>query len=184
MKLSDGLFLKCCRAVSKDYPDVEYSEVLVDSLCTQLVMKPEKFEVLVLQNLYGDMISDLCAGLVGGLGVAPGGNIGDELAVFEAVHGTAPDIAGKGVANPLAMILSGAMMLEYLKEDEAAARVRLAVESVVKEARCLTRDLGGTATTVEVAEAVATRTAQLKRGSGVHAIDAEAVATVRRSSGG
>lgn len=157
MKLSDGLFLKCCRAMAKEYPKIEYEEVLVDSLCTQLVMNPSKFDVIVLQNLYGDMISDLCAGLVGGLGVAPGANLGSDVAVFEAVHGTAPDIAGKGVANPIAMVLSAAMMLEHLNEATAAQRIRKAVNAVVQEGTHLPRDLGGTATTKEVADAIAER---------------------------
>lgn len=157
MKLSDGLFLDCCRAVAKEYPSIEYAEVLVDSMCTQLVMNPDRFDVIVLQNLYGDMISDLCAGLIGGLGVAPGGNIGADMAVFECVHGTAPDIAGKGIANPMATILSSAMMLDYLKEPAAAARIRRAVTAVAQEAATLTPDLGGKATTSSLADAIAAR---------------------------
>ena len=117
MKLSDGLFLASVRAVAKEFPEIEYREMIVDNTCMQLVMKPEQFEVLVLPNLYGDVVSDLCAGLVGGLGVVPSGNIGAHGAIFEAVHGTAPDIAGKGIANPTAIIMSGIMMLDYLNES-------------------------------------------------------------------
>jgi isocitrate dehydrogenase (NAD+) len=154
MKLSDGLFLDCCRKVAKDFPEVTYDELIVDNTCMQLVLDPTRFDMLLLENLYGDIVSDLCAGLVGGLGLAPGANIGEEGAVFEAVHGTAPDIAGKNAANPMAMVLSGAMMLDYLGELAAADRVRKAVESVLAEGRKLTRDLGGSAGTSEIAEAL------------------------------
>jgi isocitrate dehydrogenase (NAD+) len=157
MKLSDGLFLDCCRAVAKGHPTVGYDEVIVDALCMRLVLDPTKFDVLLLENLYGDIVSDLCAGFIGGLGMAPGANIGEDCAVFEAVHGSAPDIAGKNLANPIALILSGAMMLEHLNELEAAARVRNAVLAVLAEGRKLSRDLGGTAGTTEIAEAVASR---------------------------
>jgi isocitrate dehydrogenase (NAD+) len=154
MKLSDGLFLDCCRKVAAEYPEVTYNELIVDNTCMQLVLDPTRFDMLLLENLYGDIVSDLCAGLVGGLGLAPGANIGEAGAVFEAVHGTAPDIAGKNAANPMAMILSGAMMLDYLGELDAARRVRSAVEAVLAEGRKLTGDLGGTAGTSEVAEAL------------------------------
>jgi isocitrate dehydrogenase (NAD+) len=157
MKLSDGLFLDCCRAVSKGHPTVAYDEVIVDALCMQLVLDPTKFDVLLLENLYGDIVSDLCAGFIGGLGMAPGANIGEDGAVFEAVHGSAPDIAGKNLANPIALILSGAMMLEHLHELEAAARVRKAVLAVLAEGKKVSRDLGGTAGTTEIAEAIASR---------------------------
>jgi isocitrate dehydrogenase (NAD+) len=157
MKLSDGLFLDCCRKVATEYPEVTYNELIVDNTCMQLVLDPTRFDMLLLENLYGDIVSDLCAGLVGGLGLAPGANIGEAGAVFEAVHGTAPDIAGKNAANPMAMVLSGAMMLDYLGELEAAQRVRNAVEGVLAEGRKLTRDLGGTAGTTEIAEALVTK---------------------------
>jgi isocitrate dehydrogenase (NAD+) len=157
MKLSDGLFLDCCRAVAKNHPNVVYDEVIVDALCMQLVLDPTKFDVLLLENLYGDIVSDLCAGFIGGLGMAPGANIGVDCAVFEAVHGSAPDIAGKNLANPIALIQSGVMMLEHLGELEAASRVRKAVLSVLAEGKKITRDLGGTAGTTEIAEAIASK---------------------------
>jgi len=157
MKLSDGLFLDCCRAVAKDYPEVTYDEMIVDNTCMQLVLDPTRFDMLLLENLYGDIVSDLCAGFIGGLGLAPGANIGDEAALFEAVHGSAPDIAGKNLANPMALILSAAMMLDHLGEQQAADRVRNAVHAVLKEGQKLTRDLGGTAGTTEIAEAIATK---------------------------
>jgi isocitrate dehydrogenase (NAD+) len=157
MKLSDGLFLDCCRKVARDHPEVGYDEMIVDNACMQLVLDPTRFDVLLLENLYGDIISDLCAGFVGGLGMAPGANIGDEGAVFEAVHGSAPDIAGRNLANPIALVLSGALMLEHLGEKEAARRVQAAVTAVLAEGRQLTRDLGGTAGTTEIAEAIAAR---------------------------
>jgi isocitrate dehydrogenase (NAD+) len=157
MKLSDGLFLDCCRNVASQYPQIEYDEVIVDNACMQLVLDPGRFDTLLLENLYGDIISDLCAGFVGGLGLAPGANIGDEAAVFEAVHGSAPDIAGKDLANPVALVLSSAMMLEHLGEMTAAQRVRRAVSAVLREGRVLTRDLGGRAGTTEIAEAIAAR---------------------------
>jgi isocitrate dehydrogenase (NAD+) len=154
MKLSDGLFLECVRRVAKDYPEIEYSELIVDNACMQLVIKPEKYDVLLLENLYGDIVSDLCAGLVGGLGVVPGANLGDEFAVFEAVHGTAPDIAGKNLANPTAITLSAALMLEHLGEAAAAERVRAGLTAVYAEGKHLTKDLGGSATTDEFSDAV------------------------------
>jgi isocitrate dehydrogenase (NAD+) len=157
MKLSDGLFLDCCRAVAKSYPEVSYDEMIVDNTCMQLVLDPTRFDMLLLENLYGDIVSDLCAGFIGGLGLAPGANIGDEAALFEAVHGSAPDIAGKNLANPMALILSGAMMLDHLGEQQAADRVRNAVHTVLKDGQKLTRDLGGTAGTTEIAEAIATK---------------------------
>lgn len=155
MKLSDGLFLDCCRTVARQFPAIAYDEIIVDNACMQLVLDPTRFDVLLLENLYGDIVSDLCAGFVGGLGMAPGANIGDEGAIFEAVHGSAPDIAGKNLANPLALILSAAMMLDHLREPAAAARVRAAVEAVLKDGSKLTPDLGGGAGTTEIAEAVA-----------------------------
>jgi isocitrate dehydrogenase (NAD+) len=157
MKLSDGLFLDCCRKVAKEYPDITYDEMIVDNTCMQLVLDPSRFDVLLLENLYGDIVSDLCAGFIGGLGMAPGANIGATLALFEAVHGSAPDIAGKNLANPVALILSGALMLDHLGEYDAAERVRRAVRSVLAEGAKLTRDLGGTAGTTEIAEAIAAR---------------------------
>ena len=157
MKLSDGLFLDCCRAVAKDYPEVKYDEMIVDNTCMQLVLDPTRFDMLLLENLYGDIVSDLCAGFIGGLGLAPGANIGDEAALFEAVHGSAPDIAGKNLANPMALILSGAMLLDHIGEQQAADRVRNAVHAVLTEGKKLTRDLGGTAGTTEIAEAIATK---------------------------
>jgi isocitrate dehydrogenase (NAD+) len=156
MKLSDGLFLDCCRAVAKDYPEIVYDEMIVDNCCMQLVLDPTRFDMLLLENLYGDIVSDLCAGFIGGLGMAPGANIGEDTAVFEAVHGSAPDLAGKNMANPIALILSGAMMLDHLGEHQAADRVRAAVNRVLREGKKLTRDLGGTAGTTEIAEAIAT----------------------------
>ena len=157
MKLSDGLFLDCCRKVAKEYADVAYDEMIVDNTCMQLVLDPTRFDVLLLENLYGDIVSDLCAGFVGGLGMTPGANIGTTGAVFEAVHGSAPDIAGKNLANPIALILSGALMLDHLGEHEAAGRVRRAVRALLAEGKKLTRDLGGTAGTTEIAEAIASR---------------------------
>jgi isocitrate dehydrogenase (NAD+) len=159
MKLSDGLFLDCCRAVAQQNPAIQYQEMIVDNTCMQLVLDPTRFDTLLLENLYGDIVSDLCAGFIGGLGMAPGANIGEDGALFEAVHGSAPDIAGKNVANPIAVILSGAMMLDYLGEQKAAERVREAVHAVLREGKKLTRDLGGTAATTEIAEAIAARVA-------------------------
>ena len=157
MKLSDGLFLDCCRKVAKEYADVTYDEIIVDNACMQLVLDPSRFDVMLLENLYGDIVSDLCAGFVGGLGMTPGANIGVDGAVFEAVHGSAPDIAGKNLANPIALILSGSLMLDHLGEHAAADRVRRAVRAVLTDGKKLTRDLGGTAGTTEIAEAIASR---------------------------
>jgi isocitrate dehydrogenase (NAD+) len=160
MKLSDGLFLKCCREVAAQYSDMQYTELIVDNACMQLVMRPETFDVLVLPNLYGDIISDLAAGLVGGLGIVPGANLGDETALFEAVHGTAPDIAGKGLANPTALMQSGVLMLAHLGEREAAARIENAIRQVYAEGRHLTGDVGGQASTGEFTDAVIRATAE------------------------
>ena len=155
MKLSDGLFLESCRAVAHEYHDIGYDERIVDAACMHLVMHPEKLDVLLLPNLYGDIVSDLCAGLVGGLGVVPGANIGADTAVFEAVHGSAPDIADQNLANPTALLLSGLLMLEYLGERDAAARIRAALTRVLAAGAVRTRDLGGTASTMQFADAVA-----------------------------
>ncbi len=154
MKLGDGLFLKSIRAVAQQYPDIEYKELIVDNACMQMVLNPQQFDMLLLPNLYGDVMSDLAAGLVGGLGVVPSGNIGDECAMFEAVHGTAPDIAGKGLANPTALLMSGIMMLHHLGESSAAQRIQAALEKVYREGQHATRDLGGTAGTKEFTDAV------------------------------
>jgi len=154
MKLSDGLFLKSIRAVALKYSDIEYQEMIVDNACMQMVLNPQQFDMLLLPNLYGDVMSDLAAGLVGGLGVVPSGNIGDECAMFEAVHGTAPDIAGKGLANPTALLMSGIMMLHHLNESTAANKIQAALEKVYREGRHATRDLGGTAGTKEFTDAV------------------------------
>jgi isocitrate dehydrogenase (NAD+) len=154
MKLSDGLFLECFRNVSKDYPKIEADDKIVDNACMQLVMRPEQFDVMLLENLYGDIVSDLCAGLVGGLGFVPGANIGERGAVFEAVHGSAPDIAGQNVANPTALLQSGILMLRHLGEREAAERVERAMLRVYREGEVRTRDVGGTARTNEFARAV------------------------------
>jgi isocitrate dehydrogenase (NAD+) len=147
MKLSDGLFLTCARAVARRYPQIRYEEMIVDNACMQLVLRPGQFDVLLLENLYGDIVSDLCAGLVGGLGVVPGANLGRRVAIFEAVHGTAPDITGRNLANPVAAILSAALMLGHLGESDAATRIRRAVERVISAGHCRTRDLGGNAST-------------------------------------
>ncbi len=154
MKLSDGLFLKSVRAVAERYKDIEYKELIVDNACMQMVLNPQQFDMLLLPNLYGDVMSDLAAGLVGGLGVVPSGNIGDECAMFEAVHGTAPDIAGKGLANPTALLMSGIMMLDHLGERPAARRIAAALDRVYREGKHATRDLGGRATTQEFTDAV------------------------------
>ncbi len=154
MKLGDGLFLKSIRVVAQQYPDVEYKELIVDNACMQMVLNPQQFDMLLLPNLYGDVMSDLAAGLVGGLGVVPSGNIGDECAMFEAVHGTAPDIAGKGLANPTALLMSGIMMLHHLGESSAAQRIQAALEKVYREGQHATRDVGGTATMQEFTDAV------------------------------
>ena len=155
MKYTDGLFLEVAREEARGYPDVAFDDVIVDNLCLQLVQRPQQYDVLVLPNLYGDIISDLCAGLVGGLGVAPGANLGDGIAVFEPVHGSAPDIAGQGVANPIGQIWSGAMMLDHLGEKTAAAAIVAAIERTLAERTLRTRDLGGNADTIACGKAVA-----------------------------
>ena len=154
MKMTDGLFLRCARNISKEYPEITYGEHIVDNTCMQLVMNPYQYDVLLLENLYGDIISDLCAAFVGGLGLVPGANLGHECAIFEAVHGSAPDIAGKNIANPTAMLQSAVLMLRHLGEREAADRVHEALENVYRKKENLTRDVGGTASTTEFAEAV------------------------------
>jgi isocitrate dehydrogenase (NAD+) len=157
MKMSDGLFLKCCRQVASQFPEVQYNELIVDNACMQLVMRPETFDLLVLPNLYGDIISDLTAGLVGGLGIVPGANIGDHQAIFEAVHGTAPDIAGKGLANPTALMQSAVLMLAHLGEREAAQRLEKAVHAAYAAKEHLTGDVGGKASTTEFTDDVIRR---------------------------
>jgi isocitrate dehydrogenase (NAD+) len=154
MKLSDGLFLNCARAIAREYPKIRYEEQIVDAACMRLVTDPVRFDVLLLENLYGDIVSDLCAGLVGGLGMVPGANYGEKGAIFKAVHGTAPDIAGKNLANPVAAILSGAMLVEYLGHRPRAEMIRSAVARTLKAGRVLTRDLGGHATTEEMTAAI------------------------------
>jgi isocitrate dehydrogenase (NAD+) len=154
MKLSDGLFLRCSRNVSKEYPEITYGEHIVDNTCMQLVMNPYQYDMLLMENLYGDILSDLCAGLVGGLGLVPGANFGDSCAIFEAVHGSAPDIAGKNLANPTAIIRSGLLMLRHLGEHEAALKIRNALEKVYRHRDKLTRDVGGKAGTSEFADAI------------------------------
>jgi isocitrate dehydrogenase (NAD+) len=154
MKMSDGLFLNCFREVAKEYPEIQADDLIVDNACMQLVINPNQFDVLLLENLYGDIISDLGAGLVGGLGIAPGANIGEEIAVFEAVHGAAPQIAGRGLANPTALIQTAVMMLKFVGDREIAARVQKALENVLAKGELLTRDLGGNATTLDFTEAV------------------------------
>lgn len=154
MKLSDGLFLRSIRNVAQGYPEIEYREMIVDNTCMQLVLNPQQFDMLLLPNLYGDVVSDLGAGLVGGLGVVPSANWGDKAAMFEAVHGTAPDIAGKGLANPTALLLSSILMLDYLGESPAARRIEKALEKIYREAKHTTQDVGGTAGTNEFTDAV------------------------------
>jgi isocitrate dehydrogenase (NAD+) len=154
MKLSDGLFLKSIRTVAAEFPEIEYKEMIVDNACMQIVMNPQQFDVLLLPNLYGDVMSDLAAGLVGGLGVVPSGNIGDNGALFEAVHGTAPDIEGKGLANPTALLMSSILMLDYLGERSAARRIETALEQVYTEAQHTTHDVGGKAGTDEFTDAL------------------------------
>jgi isocitrate dehydrogenase (NAD+) len=154
MKLGDGLFLKCVRRVAREYADVVYDERIVDAACMHLVMNPHQFDMLVMPNLYGDIVSDLCAGLVGGLGVVPGANLGVDMGVFEAVHGSAPDIAGKNRANPTALLLSALMMLRHIGEDAAAHRIMQALGRVLAAGRVRTRDLGGTDSTTEFTQAI------------------------------
>jgi isocitrate dehydrogenase (NAD+) len=154
MKLSDGLFLECFYNVAKSYPEIEADDKIVDNACMQLVMRPEQFDIMLLENLYGDIVSDLCAGLIGGLGLVPAANIGEKGALFEAVHGSAPDIAGQGIANPTALLQSGILMLHYLKEREAADRIERALMTVFEEGKVRTKDIGGTAGTAEFTEAI------------------------------
>ncbi|MET0752115.1 MAG: isocitrate dehydrogenase (NAD(+)) [Pyrinomonadaceae bacterium] len=154
MKLSDGLFLECFYNMAKNFPDITADDKIIDNACMQLVMNPQQFDVMVLENLYGDIVSDLCAGLIGGLGLAPGANIGEQGAVFEAVHGSAPDIAGQGIANPTAILMSGILMLRHLEEMDAAERVENALMETFTEGEVRTKDLGGTASTSEFASAI------------------------------
>ena len=154
MKLSDGLFIGSVRAVAREYPDIAYDEKIVDAACMHLVMKPEQFDVLVMPNLYGDIVSDLCAGLVGGLGVVGAANLGSDVGVFEAVHGSAPDIAGKNFANPTALLLSAVLMLRHIDEGDAATRIMTALNRVLESGEARTRDLGGTTSTFGFADAV------------------------------
>lgn len=157
LKSTSGLFLKTARAIAAQYPDIECNELIVDNCCMQLVMKPEQFDVIVTTNLFGDIISDLCAGLVGGLGLAPGANIGEHAAIFEAVHGSAPDIAGKGIANPCALLLAAGQMLDHLGQPEQAARLRNAIVATLEAKDSLTPDLGGEGNTLSFAKAIASR---------------------------
>src|ERR671917_1685139 len=154
MKLADGLFLDCFYNVAKGYPEITADDKIVDNACMQLVMRPEQFDIMLLENLYGDIVSDLCAGFIGGLGLVPGANIGELGAVFEAVHGSAPDIAGQGIANPTAVLQSSILMLRHLGEREAADRVERAMLNVFREGEVRTRDIGGTAKTAEFADAI------------------------------
>ena len=157
MKLADGLFLRCCREIAAQFPAIQYKELIVDNASMQLVIRPETFDILLLPNLYGDIVSDLAAGLVGGLGIVPGANMGETHAVFEAVHGSAPDIAGQGKANPTALMLSAVMLLIHLGETNRAKNLQSAVEAVYREGKRLTGDVGGTASTEEFTEAVVKR---------------------------
>src|SRR5213595_3844300 len=155
MKMTDGMFINSARKIHEDeYPNIEYEEVIIDAGCMKLVQNPDRMDVLLMENLYGDLVSDLCAGLVGGLGCVPGSNIGDDAAVFEAVHGSAPDIAGKGIANPLALIMTADMMLHHLHEEKIGEKIKSAYNVVLSEGKVLTRDLGGTAGTNEFADAI------------------------------
>ena len=154
MKLSDGLFLSCCRKIAKDFPEIIYAEHIVDNTCMQLVMNPYQYDVLVMENLYGDIISDLCAAFIGGLGLVPSANIGDHCSIFEAVHGSAPDIAGKNLANPTALIRCSLLMLRHLGEFDAALKIRNALEKVYRDRDKLTRDVGGKAGTSEFADSI------------------------------
>ena len=154
MKMSDGLFLKCFYVVAKEYPEIESADMIIDNASMQLVMRPEQFDVVLCENLYGDIVSDLCAGLIGGLGLVPGANIGEKGAVFEAVHGSAPDIAGKGIANPTALLQSAILMLRHIDERAAADKIETAMLKVFTEGNVRTRDIGGTASTDEFADAI------------------------------
>lgn len=164
MKLTDGLFLNVAREIAKEYPDIPLKEVLVDNMAMQLVLNPNQYDVIVTQNLYGDILSDLMAGLVGGIGIIPGANIGDELAIFEAVHGSAPDISGQNLANPTALILSGCMMLDYIEENEAATLIRNSLNEVLSDANNFTSDLGGNTSTTEFTERLIQKINELKVG--------------------
>ena len=157
LKSTSGLFLKTAREVAQQYPEIQCNELIVDNCCMQLVMKPEQFDIIVTTNLFGDIISDLCAGLVGGLGLAPGANIGTEAAIFEAVHGSAPDIAGKGIANPCALLLGAAQMLDHLGQPQDAERLRKAIVATLEARDSLTPDLGGEGNTMSFAKAIASR---------------------------
>ncbi len=155
MKLADGLFLECIRKAHREYPEIEYEELIVDNTCMQMVMRPERFDVMVMENLYGDILSDLASGLIGGLGLTASGNIGEHgIAMFEAVHGSAPDIAGRNKANPIALILSASMMLKHIGEHESAHKIDHAVDRVLESEAHMTADLGGTATTTEMTDAI------------------------------
>ena len=154
LKITDGLFLEVARELSNSYPEINVEETIIDNMCMQLVTNPEKYKVIVTMNLYGDILSDLAAGLVGGLGVAPGANIGDDIAIFEAVHGSAPDIAGLNIANPIALLLSGVEMLKYLNMQDKASQIQNAINKVLNEGTVLTGDLGGTATTTEFTQKI------------------------------
>ena len=157
LKSTSGIFLNAARDVAREYPEIEFQEMIVDNACMQLVMRPEQFDIIVTTNLFGDIISDLCAGLVGGLGLAPGANIGTDAAIFEAVHGSAPDIAGKGIANPCALLLGAAQMLDHLGQPEKAERLRAAIIATLEAKDSLTPDLGGEGTTMSFAKAIASR---------------------------
>ena len=157
MKMSDGLFLRCFEKAAKSYPEIETQNMIVDNASMQLVMRPEQFDILLCENLYGDIVSDLCAGLIGGLGLVPGANIGEKGAVFEAVHGSAPDIAGKGIANPTALLQSAILMLRHIEERAAADKIETAMLNVYREGKVRTRDVGGAATTNEFADAIISR---------------------------
>ncbi len=154
MKMSDGLFLKCFRTTAQEYSDIESADMIIDNAAMQLVMRPEQFDILLCENLYGDIVSDLCAGLIGGLGLVPGANIGEKGAVFEAVHGSAPDIAGKGIANPTALLQSAILMLRHIEERAAADKIERAMLTVFEEGKVRTRDIGGSASTNEFADAI------------------------------
>jgi len=164
MKLSDGLFLRCSRAVAKGYPEITYAEHIVDNTCMQLVMNPYQYDMLVMENLYGDILSDLCAAFVGGLGFVPSANLGDECAIFEAVHGSAPDIAGKNLANPTALLRSALLMVRHLGEHEASTQIRNALERVYRHREKLTRDVGGESGTSQFADAVIEEMENVKAG--------------------
>ena len=154
MKMSDGLFLKCFRTTAQEYSEIESADMIIDNAAMQLVMRPEQFDILLCENLYGDIVSDLCAGLIGGLGLVPGANIGEKGAVFEAVHGSAPDIAGKGIANPTALLQSAILMLRHIEERGAAEEIERAMLTVFEEGKVRTRDIGGSASTNEFADAI------------------------------